>query len=354
MIADERRASQEPSPASIADAVSRLDAHGFARALQDAGVVVGADQTEAFARALGVVDSLSRREVYRAARASFVFRSEDIPRFDLVFEAFFSASEERAKEAAATRAARLDPAWRRSRGGAPSRRGKELDMRRILRKAARHGGQALVRAHQRGKKKRRALVLLAGVSGSMAPYVRVSFQFFHPLAQTHSPSGSLVSGTRLTRVASPLRIHDADRALDRAASEVTDFAGGTRIGESLRTFNRHYAARVLRRGAVVLLVSDGWQTGNVALLEAELSRLRRRSHRLIWLNPLLGDSNYQPVAEGMAAALPDIDDFLPASNIQSVSQLARQLARMPEWKVQSTTRATKLVAKRRARDAARR
>jgi uncharacterized protein len=375
------------------------DVVAFARALRVAKVPVGVDQTERFAQALAWIDPLSRRELYLAARAALVFRREDVPVFDALFAAFWcderaaaphkaplaprhdpstfhrsalvsymaekshpsapdvdlpeeakSASaverlqnkdfsdltaEERAALAAAMAELRLAPARRRTRRRAPSRRGDELDMRRILRAAARRGGTALSLLRQRRKIKRRPLVVLADVSGSMELYTRVLLQFLHAMTQSHGLCETFVFGTRLTCITSSLRIRDTDHAIDHASREIVDFAGGTRIGETLRAFNRLHAPRVLRRGAVVLIVSDGWETGGAETLVAELSRMKARCHRVIWLNPLLGRAGYAPLAEGMVAALPHVDDFLPIHNLQSLKVLSRYLARLPERKLRS-------------------
>jgi uncharacterized protein len=134
-----------------------------------------------------------------------------------------------------------------------------------------------------------------------------------------------VFGTRLTRITGQLKLRNIDQAIDQASREVVDWAGGTRIGESLRTFNRHWGRRVLGRGAVVLLISDGWEQGDPGILAEEVRRLQRRCHRLIWLNPLLGRETYRPRVGGMQAVLPYIDDFLPIHNFQSLEALAQRL-----------------------------
>jgi uncharacterized protein with von Willebrand factor type A (vWA) domain len=131
-----------------------------------------------------------------------------------------------------------------------------------------------------------------------------------------------VFGTRLTRVTRQLRMRHIDAALERISKDVQDWAGGTRIGESLQTFNTRWARRVLGRGAIVLIISDGWDRGDVDLLRREIARLQRSSFRLIWLNPLLGSPTYQPLTRGIQAALPYVDDFLPVHNLESLESLA--------------------------------
>jgi hypothetical protein len=138
-----------------------------------------------------------------------------------------------------------------------------------------------------------------------------------------------VFSTRLSRITHLLRRREIDDALADTAEQVHDIGGGTRIGESLRSFNRRYARRVLGHGAVVLIISDGWDRGEVAVLEREMSRLSRSCHRLIWLNPLLGSEAYAPEARGMAAALPYCDDFLAAHNVDALDELGRRLADLP-------------------------
>jgi uncharacterized protein with von Willebrand factor type A (vWA) domain len=137
---------------------------------------------------------------------------------------------------------------------------------------------------------------------------------------------SFVFGTRLTRVTPLLRDRDRDRALSKVSEAVNDWAGGTRIGESFREFNRKWSRRTLRSSGVVIVVSDGWDRGDPALVAAETATLRRSCHRLVWLNPLAGTPGYQPLAAGMRAAFPYIDDFLPAGSVASLERLGEILA----------------------------
>jgi hypothetical protein len=140
---------------------------------------------------------------------------------------------------------------------------------------------------------------------------------------------TFVFSTRLTRITHLLRRRDIDEALAHTAHQVHDLGGGTRIGDALRRFNRDHARRVLGHGAVVIVLSDGWDRGDVDVLAAEMARLRRSCHRLIWLNPLLGSQSYAPEARGMAAALPYIDDFLAAHNLAALDELGRRLGDLP-------------------------
>jgi uncharacterized protein with von Willebrand factor type A (vWA) domain len=220
-------------------------------------------------------------------------------------------------------------AERRSRRRVPRRRGESLDLRRACAQAGRHGGQVLTLPRRSRKIKERPLVLIADISGSMELYSRVLMHFFHSVGQSLHDVESFVFSTRLTRVTQQLRSRSVERALHEVAAEVVDWAGGTRIGESLAAFNRRWSRSVLRRGAVVLVVSDGWDSGDVAVLERELRFLHDRCHRLLWLNPLLGSSSYEPRVSGMRAALPHVDDFLPVHNLRSLRSLAALLSRLP-------------------------
>jgi uncharacterized protein len=200
-----------------------------------------------------------------------------------------------------------------------------IDLRRSARHAIRSSGELMRLFHRRPRVRRRPLVLICDVSGSMERYSRLLMIFAHAIARREDLE-AFVFSTRLTRITRLLRYRDLDRALDSVSKSVHDFSGGTRIGDALSDFNRHWARRVLGHGAVVIIVSDGWDRGDPARLTAELIHLRRSSHRLIWLNPLLGSEGYQPLTRGMAAALPHCDDFLAAHNLQALDDLGRLLA----------------------------
>jgi uncharacterized protein with von Willebrand factor type A (vWA) domain len=173
----------------------------------------------------------------------------------------------------------------------------------------------------------RQLVVLCDISGSMERHSRLLLRFVQALARTNEVrTESFVFGTRLTRVTRLMKDRDRDRALERVADTVTDWAGGTRIGESFREFNHRWARRTLRTSGVVIVVSDGWDRGDPALVAAETARLRRNCHRLVWLNPLASAPGYQPLAAGMKAAFPFIDDFLPAGTLASLERLGEVLA----------------------------
>lgn len=221
---------------------------------------------------------------------------------------------------------RWDVSLRETRRWVPDPQGSKIYLRRVMREATKYGGVPLNLSFQRRKIKQRPLVLIADISGSMEKYARLMLQFFYSVSHSLKEVESFVFGTRLTRITGQLKLKNIDRAIDDAARQVVDWSGGTRIGESLHLFNQQWSRRVLRRGALVLIVSDGWERGDVSLLAQEMRYLQHRCHRLIWLNPLLGRKSYKPLVEGMAAALSYIDDFLPIHNLQSLTVLAEHLA----------------------------
>jgi uncharacterized protein with von Willebrand factor type A (vWA) domain len=217
---------------------------------------------------------------------------------------------------------------RQSRRRVSDPRGNILHLRRAMRSAAKYGGIPLQLSWQTRKIKRRPIVLIADISGSMERYARLLLQFFYSVSRSLGDVECFVFGTRLTRITAQLKLKNIDRAVEEAAREVVDWSGGTRIGDSLRTFNNRWSRRVLRRGAIVIVVSDGWERGDISLLKREMRYLQHRCHRLIWLNPHLGKPTYQPLVEGMAAALPYIDDFLPVHNLQSLAALSQHLGKL--------------------------
>jgi uncharacterized protein with von Willebrand factor type A (vWA) domain len=218
---------------------------------------------------------------------------------------------------------------RRTRRLKPGRRGNRLDLRRSLRRNLRYGGEILEWPRRRRKSKPRPLILLADISGSMERYTRLLLHFVYSLAKgLDQQVESFVFGTRLTRITRQIRRRQIEQALDEVSQTVTDWGGGTRIGQALKTFNFEWGRRVLGRGAVVLLISDGWDRGDPELLQQEIGRLQRSCYRLVWLNPLLGSSDYEPLTRGMQAALPHVDDFLPVHNLASLEDLATHLIQL--------------------------
>jgi uncharacterized protein with von Willebrand factor type A (vWA) domain len=218
---------------------------------------------------------------------------------------------------------------RRTRRSELHHRGRVVAPRAMFRRSLATGGDVLDWVWRRPVRQPRALVVICDISGSMERHARVLLRFSQALAASSVRTEAFVFGTKLTRVTRLLRDRDRDRALDRVAATVTDWSGGTRIGESFRDFNQHWARRVLRSSAVVVVVSDGWDRGDPAVVAAETARLQRSCHRLIWLNPLASTPGFQPLAGGMAAALPFIDELVPAGTLASLERLGVLLSDAP-------------------------
>jgi len=235
-------------------------------------------------------------------------------------------------EYAAIKALMAELTWalgeRRTRRQQPGS-GPRLDLRRTLRRSLKHGGTVLQWSLREPKLKPRPVVLLADISGSMERYTRLLLHFLYGLTRgLGQPVETFVFGTRLTRITRQLRVKNVERALREVSQAVPDWSGGTRIGDALKTFNFHWSRRVLGRGAVVIIISDGWDRGDPLVLADEMARLRRSAYRLIWLNPLLGAPQYEPLTRGIQAALPHVDDFMPVHNLASLEDLAEHLARL--------------------------
>jgi len=242
------------------------------------------------------------------------------------FEQLTDEEIERAKTMIAM--LRWDPGMRLTRRWA-ARRGDALDLRRVVRRNLRYGGEPLLLPTRGRTMKRRWLVVICDVSGSMERYARMLLHFIHSLAGGLDHVEAFLFAARLTRVTRELTSRRAADVLPAIPGRVPGWGGGTRIGDALRTFNVRWGRRVLGHGAVVLLISDGWDRGEPAVLRQEMARLQRSCHRLIWLNPLLGSADYQPLTRGMQAALPFVDDFLPVHNLASLEALAEHLNRLP-------------------------
>ncbi|MDE2977988.1 MAG: VWA domain-containing protein [Acidobacteriota bacterium] len=349
----------------------------FGRLLRVGSLDVTPTQLRDWVAALELVDLARKSDVKAAARAVLVSRRRDLPWFDKAFELFWQARDpreleqlelglmiqrrtERTKRAAiqlysarealrqkdfaqlegeeldeikrlmATMRWRLET--RRTRRLRPDRHGHRLDLRRTLRRSLTQGGEMVDLVHRGRKHRRRPLVLLCDISGSMEPYSRLLLHFIYAVSHPRSadPGVSRVEafafGTRLTRLTQELAERDVDRALQAAAHRIEDWGGGTRTGDALREFNFTWSRRLLGQGAAVLIISDGWDRGDTDLLGKEMERLHRSCHRLIWLNPLLGSPDYQPLTRGIVAALPHVDDFLPVHNLASLEQLGDLLA----------------------------
>ena len=217
---------------------------------------------------------------------------------------------------------------RRSRRTRPSRkRGHAPDLRRVLRASMRTAGEPVERYWLTPSTRPRPLVLVCDVSGSMSPYARMLMQYLHACVAARRRVEAFAFGTRLTRITNELAGRDHDRALERAAEAVVDFAGGTRIGASLAELNRVHGRR-LGRGAVIVILSDGWDRGDPEQLGEEMARLRRSAYRLVWLNPLAAHPGYEPLTRGMRAATPFADELLAGNNLESLEHLAEKLEEM--------------------------
>jgi uncharacterized protein with von Willebrand factor type A (vWA) domain len=359
---------------------------GFVRLLRAAGLRVPLGSTVTFAEAVGVLGWESGDDVYWAARATLCNRPEDVERFDACFRAWFAALDGagapagasvpvdavvaldapgnedrdqdvddapdpdavpiltvrfsraetlRARDFATYTPAehdearrvladlRLAGARRRSRrlrrGGRARRR---PDARRTMRAALRTEGEPLVRVWRAPSERARRLVILCDVSGSMEPYARVLVRFLHSAVVARTQVEAFAFGTRLTRITRELSNRDPDAAIAAAAARVVDWSGGTRIGAALHAFNATWGIRGMARGAVVVVISDGWDRGEPEVLAEEMARLARVAHRIIWVNPLKASPGFAPLAAGMAAALPYVDDFVEGHSIASLTELA--------------------------------
>lgn len=213
---------------------------------------------------------------------------------------------------------------RRTRAG--RRRDGALDARATLRMAARRGGEPFDRRWREPRRRPTPLVLVCDVSGSMAPYSRVLLQYAQACVRASRRTEVFAFGTRLSRITTELGERDPDRALERATGAVADWSGGTRIGASIATLNREHGGRV-GRGAIVVVLSDGWDRGEPELLGAELARLSRCAGQLVWLNPLSARTGYEPLVRGMVAALPHVDALVAGNSLASLAGVAAMIER---------------------------
>ncbi len=351
---------------------------GLAASLRVAGVPVGTGRLMSFAEAARHV---APGDLYWAARATLVSRREDIDALDRAFQEAFGISlpqpprqevvdrmqrvvapteltvsgtpQEgdhlsnlaspvealRRKDFASctpeelrllgrlmTRM-RLRAPERRTRRRRPARAGAP-DLRRTLRRAMRTGGEPIDRAWRRRRRQRRRLLLVLDVSGSMSTYSRALAMFAHAALRSGPDWEAFAFGTRLTRMTRALAAADPDAAFAAAAEEVTDWDGGTRIGASIKRLCDEWGRTRVVRGSVCVILSDGLDVGDPALLGEQMARLSRLAHHVIWLNPLKGGAGYEPLARGMAAALPHVDVFRPGHNLQSLEEVADVIARL--------------------------
>jgi uncharacterized protein len=220
---------------------------------------------------------------------------------------------------------------RRTRRKRPARHGAQTDLARVLRQNLKHGSEIVKLPYRTPRTKPRSLVILADVSGSMENYARIVLHLVHALYHQSQLAQSgrvqvFTFGTQLTYISPDLRRRSIDQALARIGQRVADWSGGTRIGDAIKAFNYLWARRVLRSSSVVLIISDGWDRGDLDLLGREMARLQKSCARLVWLNPLMGRPGFEPAALGLQAALPYVDDFLPIHNLVSLEQVVDKLA----------------------------
>lgn len=235
------------------------------------------------------------------------------------------SDDERARVSRMIRELTVHAPVRRSRRTRPAAAGDTFDIRRTLRRSLRTQGEPFERAWRVRHSRARPLVLILDISGSMSPYARALLQFAYAAMAAGRRAEVFSFGTRLTRVTRILRTRDPDRAFHEIGRLVGDWEGGTRIGESLKSLLDGWSQRAALRGAVVVLCSDGLERGDPEVLRAQMARLRRLAHRVIWANPLKGSPRYEPLARGMAAALPSVDVFLSGHNLDSLEELGRAL-----------------------------
>jgi len=366
-------ATEGPAPDRLAVA--------FARVLRGAGLDVPVGATLGFARALHCVGLSTASGVYWAGRATLVRRPDDIAAYDRAFEAFWGGdasmpAEPDAPAPSPTAAfdVELEPDDAEGDGGArrpavsvrwspvetlrerdfasytpaefaqarrlmadlrlagarrPSRRRRPSsrihgrpDLRGTVRRSLRAGGEVAPPAYHTTGTRPRPLVLLLDVSGSMEPYARAFVRFVHAAVVSSTRVEAFALGTRLTRVTRELSSRDPDAAVHAAAERVVDWSGGTRLGDGLRAFNDEWGVRGMARGAIVVILSDGWDRGDPEALAEQMARLQRVAHKIVWVNPLKASPGYAPLAQGMAAALPYVDVFVEGHSLAALEEVA--------------------------------
>jgi uncharacterized protein with von Willebrand factor type A (vWA) domain len=353
-------------------------AAAFTRRLRDAGVPVTPDRAVGFTRALGLTRPVSRRRLYWTARSVLVSDQAHVAAFDRVFADVFApqpwqgeapedvsgataegsidvpsghgrsregeevevpvalaSDEERLRSkrfdslepgelAQLYRLmARLELATplRRTRRHERGRHGRDVDLRRSLRASLRTGGEPLALARRQRRIVPRRLVMLCDISGSMEPYARAYLQFLVSAAGSGPRVEAFVFATRLTRVTRALAGRNPERALRRATEAAPDWSSGTRIGEALKQFNDRHGRRGMARGAVVVILSDGWERGEPALVGREMARLARLAHRIVWVNPRMSAGVWAPRAGGMKAALPYCDALVSGHSFRALGEV---------------------------------
>jgi hypothetical protein len=350
---------------------------GFVHVLRRGGMSITISQSTLFRAALDAVGLGEGLDVYWAGRSTLVLKQEHVAMYDAMFLAFFhhdasgfsmrfgdvaelldqlasddgddsgSDGDEETEFLRFSRAERLQnkdfgdfdeaelreaeramaelrvrPAARRSRRRRHSNHGDAHDLRRTVRAAMRHGGEPIELLTTKTGDRNRRLVLLLDVSGSMESYAKVLIRFAHAAVVGRGDVEVFALGTRLTRITRQLATRDPETAVAAAAGQVEDWSGGTRLGDSVDAFVREWGLRGMARGAIVVVLSDGWDQGGPTVMHEAMERLQRLSHKLIWVNPLKAGPGYEPTAQGMAAALPFCDAFLEGHCLRSVNELA--------------------------------
>ncbi|WP_020499356.1 vWA domain-containing protein [Sciscionella marina] len=348
---------------------------GFTHALAAAGVPADPHRAMAFTEAIGHIDIADPRQLYAAGRATLCGKPDDLPVYARVFAAWFGAGypgttpatekparpriaaldrrtasgepgeslrvaaddteilrhrdlaelTEAERERVRALLAELDvrPPLRSSMRRRPAHRG-ELDPGRTLRGMLASGGEPVHLRHRASTPRPRRIVLLLDISGSMRPYADALLRFAHVVTK-RAATETFTIGTRLTRLTPALRARDPELALAAAARTVPDWAGGTRIGESLRVFCDRWGQRGFARGAVVVVYSDGWERGETDRLGEQMARLHRLAHKVFWVNPHAGRAGYEPVQSGIAAALGHIDRLLAGHSLETLRMLLREV-----------------------------
>src|SRR5215213_3743446 len=306
----------------------------FGRRLRDAGLPIGSGQILSLVDALATIDVFRHEDVYHAARASVVTRPEQIPVFDLEFSRFW-------RELLGAKPAPLDPFVPQNTPGDPPLpdASKKKTERQHTPESAEDEKDIFHVSESEDHAGADEEEFEASPDDVMLFSSRETLRrkdFSQCTADEIAEARRIIEGftwrlgTRLTRITRELRKRDVDTALTDVVSSVEDWSGGTRIGEAIKSFNYQWARRVLRSGATVVIISDGWDRGDPELLGREMARLQRSCRRLIWLNPLLGAPGYQPLTQGMRAAMPYIDEFLPIHNLQSLEALADLLGQVED------------------------
>jgi uncharacterized protein with von Willebrand factor type A (vWA) domain len=277
------------------------------------------------AEALGLVTAVPVRREEQDLEPDAVLSASDTERLQRQdFETMTAGELAQAKKLIAN--LRLPIPMIRTRRLHPDPHGRRVDLRASLRAALRGGADAIPLRRRSFRREHPPLVVLCDISGSMSRYSRMFLHFLHAITNDRDRVHSFVFGTRLTNVTRHLRHRDVDVALAAITHAVEDWSGGTRIGATLKEFNLHWSRRVLGQNAVVILISDGLDRDAGDDLDAQMERLHKSSHRLVWLNPLLRFEGFEPRASGVKAMLPHVDAFLPVHNVDSLLDLARALA----------------------------